>query len=166
MHYLCDKKNMIQRIQSLLLAIVAILSIVFSFLPIFEFAGYEATYVMNAYKTHLIDNVNEVVSKNMGVGVLQGVIMLLSIIVILIFKKRQLQVKLLKLNLLLITLQIVAIVMYTDVAKEVIASNPKDVIMGLQIGAAIPVLCLVLVYASIYFIKKDESLVRAADRLR
>jgi glucan phosphoethanolaminetransferase (alkaline phosphatase superfamily) len=157
---------MIQRVQSLLLAIVVILSIVFSFLPIFEFVGYEATYVMNAYKTHLVDNVNEVISKNMGVGVLQGVIMLLSVVVIFLFKKRQLQMKLLKLNLLLITLQIVAIVMYTDVAKEAIGPNPNDVVMGLQMGAAIPVLCLILVYVSIHFIKKDEALVRAADRLR
>ncbi|MCB9359791.1 MAG: DUF4293 domain-containing protein [Flavobacteriales bacterium] len=157
---------MIQRIQSLLLAIVVILSIVFSFLPIFEFVGYEATYVMNAYKTHLADNINEVISKNMGIGVLQGLVMLVSIIVIFLFKKRQLQMKLLKLNLLLITLQIVAIVMYTDVVKEAIGSNPNDVIMSLKIGAAIPVLCLVLVYVSIHFIKKDEALVRAADRLR
>ena len=160
------KRVMIQRVQSLLLAIVVILSVVFSFLPIFEFVGYEATYVMNAYKTHLVDNVSEVISKNMGIGVLQGIVMLIALVVIFLFKKRQLQMKLLKLNLLLITLQIVAIVMYTDVAKETIGTNPSDIVMGLKMGAIIPVLCFVLVYVSIHFIKKDEELVRAADRLR
>jgi hypothetical protein len=67
---------------------------------------------------------------------------------------------------LLITLEIVAIVVYTDLAKEAIGSDPNDILMGLRIGAIIPVLCFILVYASIYFIKKDEALVRAADRLR
>jgi glucan phosphoethanolaminetransferase (alkaline phosphatase superfamily) len=157
---------MIQRIQTLLLIVVVLLSVAFSYLPIFEFVGYESTYIMNAYKTFLNVNENEVISKNMGVGVLQGLVMLVSIIVIFLFKKRQLQMKLLKLNLLLITLEIVAIVVYTDLAKEAIGSDPNDILMGLRIGAIIPVLCFILVYASIYFIKKDEALVRAADRLR
>jgi len=157
---------MLQRIQSVLLAVVVLLSIGFSFLSLFEFSGYEATYVMGAYKTTLVGDATSVIAKSMGVGVLQGIILLVSLVVIFLFKKRQLQMKLLKLNLLLITLQIVAIVMYTDAVKSAMGPNPEDIVMGLKIGAAVPVLCLILVYVAIRFIKKDEDLVRAADRLR
>jgi glucan phosphoethanolaminetransferase (alkaline phosphatase superfamily) len=157
---------MIQRIQSLLLVIVVLLSIVFSYIPLFGFTGGDATYLMSAYKTFLSENADEVIAKNMGVGVLQGLIMLVSIVVIFLYKKRQLQIKLLKLNILLITLQVVAIVMYSDVAKSIISLNPSDVMVGLKFGAAIPVLCLILVYVSLRFIKKDDELVRSADRLR
>ena len=56
---------MIQRIQSLLLVIVVLLSIVFSYIPLFEFAGGEATYLMNAYKTFLSENAGEVIAKKL-----------------------------------------------------------------------------------------------------
>lgn len=157
---------MIQRIQSLLLLLVILISMPFSFFNLFEFSSEGVVYLMSAYKTYAVENISEVVSKNMGVGVLQGLVMLTSLFVIFQFKKRQLQMKLLKLNLLLITLQIVAIVLYADVAKSTISSMPEQVETTIGIGAIVPILCMILVYLSIRFIKKDDDMVRAADRLR
>lgn len=161
-----NKLIMIQRIQTLFLLGVVVLGVAFSFVPVLGFTAYDATYVMSAYKVVLSKEVTTVVSKNMGVGVLEGVIMIVSIIVMFLYKNRQLQMKLLKLNILLITLQVVALMMYVDVAKSAIGPNENDVVIGIEMGAIIPVLSLLLTYLAIRFIKKDDELVRAADRLR
>jgi hypothetical protein len=71
-----------------------------------------------------------------------------------------------KLNLLLITLQIAAIVLYSDIAKAAVDAVPEDVVISFEIGAIIPVLSLICTYLAIKFIKKDDALVRSADRLR
>lgn len=155
---------MIQRIQTIFLALVAILGVIFSFLPILQFTGTETSAVMGAYKTVTLEGV--VLAKNMGVGVLQGIIMLLAIVLVFMFKKRQLQIKLGKLNILLIAIQITAIVFYSDAVKAAITSNPTDVAVAIKAGAAIPLLTLIFSYLAVHFIKKDEKLVRAADRLR
>lgn len=157
---------MIQRVQTIFLLLVVVLGGVFSFMPVLNFVSYDAGYIMGAYKTILVANPSVVIAKNMGVGVIEGVVILVSLIVIFMFKKRQLQIKLLKLNILLIALQIVALVMYMDVVKTTIGPNASDVVVGFEFGAIIPVLSLVCTYLAIWFIKKDEKLIRAADRLR
>lgn len=157
---------MIQRVQTLLLALVIVLGVLLSFLPILQFSGNDITAVMNAYKTVSLAEGSEVITKNMGVGVLQGVILIVALIVITLYKNRSLQMKLAKLNILLIALQIAAIVMYSDTARTAISSNSADVSVGFQFGAIIPVLSLIFTYLAIRFIKKDDELVRSADRLR
>ncbi len=157
---------MIQRIQTVFLALVVILGIAFSFVPILSFTGNNTIYIMKAYNTYIGAEMTEVLSKNMGVGVLEGLIVVLGLIIIILFKNRQLQIKLAKLNILLIALQIAAIVMYNDVAKTAIGPNANDVLVNFKLGAIIPVVSLIFTYLAIHFIKKDEKLVRAADRLR
>lgn len=157
---------MIQRIQSILLALVVIIGILASFMPILGFVSYDATYIMNLYKTVAENDVTNIIAKNMGVGVLQGVIQLLALVIIFLYKNRQLQMKLAKLNILLIALEIAAIVMYSDVVKTVIGPTANDVVVSFKFGAIIPVISLILTYLAIHFIKKDDKLVRAADRLR
>jgi len=157
---------MIQRIQTIFLILVVILSVISSFLPILEFSGYDSSALMNAYKTVSLDDSSVVVAKNMGVGVMQGFILLIAIATIFLYKRRSLQMKLGKLNILLIALQIAAIVMYSDTVKEAIGPNANDVIVGFKFGAVIPVVNLILTYLAVHFIKKDDKLVRSADRLR
>jgi hypothetical protein len=157
---------MIQRIQSIFLALVVLIGVLASFMPILGFTGYETTYVMNLYKTIVANDPTNVIIKNMGVGAIQGLVQLLALVIIFLFKNRQLQVKLAKLNILLIALEIAAIVMYSDVAKTVIGPQSNDVVVSFKLGAVIPIISLILTYLSIRFIKKDEALVRAADRLR
>jgi len=157
---------MIQRIQTVFLVLVVIIGIVASFMPILSFTGYETTYIMNLYKTVAESDVTNIVAKNMGVGVLQGVIQLLALVIIFLYKNRQLQMKLAKLNILLIALEIAAIVIYSDTVKTAIGPTANDVVVNFKFGAIIPVLSLILTYLAIHFIKKDDKLVRAADRLR
>lgn len=157
---------MLQRIQTVFLALVVIVGVLASFFSILSFTGYETTYVMNLYKTVAADDATNVVAKNMGVGVLQGVVQVLALVIIFLFKNRQLQMKLAKLNILLIALQIAAIVVYIDTVKSAIGATSEDIVVNFKFGAAIPLLSLVLTYLAIHFIKKDDKLVRSADRLR
>jgi glucan phosphoethanolaminetransferase (alkaline phosphatase superfamily) len=145
---------------------VVIIGIVAYFIPILGFTGYDTTYVMNLYKTTAENDITNIVAKNMGVGVLQGLIQLLALVIIFLYKNRQLQMKLAKLNILLITAEIVAFVMYSDTVKTAIGPSANDVVVNFKFGAVIPVLSLILTYLAIHFIKKDDKLVRAADRLR
>jgi hypothetical protein len=157
---------MIQRIQSVFLLLVFILGALMFVSPVLNFNSYEASFTMNAYTTFNTSN-HMVVSKNIGIGAMQGLIALLALATIFLFKKRQLQIKLCKLNLLLIAVQIAALVLYIDVAKEAISpQNPGDVVLGLAFGFFIPILSFLLTYLAIWFIKKDEKLIRSADRLR
>ncbi len=120
---------------------------------------------MNHYKTiSVLDG--SVLVKNMGIGVLQGLVLIAAIATILLFKKRSLQVKLGKLIILLVALQIAAIVVYSDLAKSAIGPTPEEVVVSFKLGAVVPVVSLLLAYLTIRFIKKDDELVRSADRLR
>ena len=157
---------MLQRIQTVFLAIVVILGVLFSFFPVLGFTGFESDFIMNAYKTVLTEDTTNVIAKNMGVGVLQGLVLIIALGAIFLYKNRSLQMKLCKLNILLIAFQIAAIVMYNDVAKEAIGKPTEDIIVSLKFGAIIPVISLILTYLAIRFIKKDDNLVRSADRLR
>ena len=156
---------MIQRIQTIFLALVVIVGVLSSFLPLMGLSGLEGDFIMNLYKM-LSTTDASVLNKNMGVGVLQGLVLIVAIVMITMFKNRSLQVKLGKLNILLIALEVAAIVMYSDLSKSAISPNPEEVIVNLKLGAIIPVLSLILTYLAIRFIKKDDALVRSADRLR
>ena len=158
---------MIQRIQSVFLLLVFVLGATLFVLPVLGFTSYESSYIMNAYHTFDITDASKIVSKNVGIGAMQGLISLLALATIFLYKKRQLQIKLCKLNLLLVTIQIAALVLYIDVAKEGISpTSPNDVIIGVKLGTFIPLISFVLLYLATRFIKKDEDLVRSADRLR
>lgn len=156
---------MIQRIQSIFLALVVIVGVISFFLPVMGLSGLGGDYIMNQYNT--ISTVDaSILNKNMGVGALQGLIMIVALVMIFMFKNRSLQVKLGKLNILLIAFEIAAIVVYSDIAKTAIGPAPENVIVSFRFGLIIPVLSLILTYLAIRFIKKDDALVRSADRLR
>ena len=151
---------MLQRIQSILLLLVAILGIIFPFLPVL---GYEnpqqAHYLMKAYHTINIKNLS-VVFNNIGIGIVGGLIVVITLIVILLYKNRQLQIKLAKLNILLIALQVVVIVFYNKAVINAIGKEANNMITSFKIGSIVPVISLILTYLAIYFIKKDDKLVK------
>ena len=160
---------MIQRVQSLLLLFIAVLGIIFSFSPILELIIQDETYIMNAYNTYQFseeEGINLVTFRNIGIGILGGVTILLALVIIFLFKNRGPQMLLSKLLLLLLTFQVVAIFVYLDAAKAFL--NPTKLVLSLsyKIGIFLPFFSLVLAYLTIRFIKKDDELVRSADRLR
>lgn len=156
---------MIQRIQSIFLALVIILGVVFSFVPILTLTQGDSTFIMGAYKTINVE-LGSSVAKNMGVGVLQGLVIIISALVIFLYKNRGLQMKLGKLNILLIAFQIAAMVMYSDSVKNNINTSPDEILTVINFGAILPLISLILTYLAIHFIRKDDKLIRSADRLR
>ena len=158
---------MIQRIQTVFLALVVLLGVAASFFPILKFIGMDSSALMNLYKTTVVENSDIILTKNMGVGAIQGIVQLVALAAIFLFKNRSLQIKIGKLIILLIAFQIAAIVMYSDTVKSVlIASEGNEPAISFELGAIIPLLSLICTYLAIHFIKKDDKLVRSADRLR
>jgi hypothetical protein len=56
--------------------------------------------------------------------------------------------------------------MYSDTVKSLMGTHPEEIIVAFNFGAILPVLSLICAYLAVHFIKKDDQLVRSADRLR
>ena len=158
--------DMIQRIQTIFLILVILLGVIAFFFPIMSFTGEGLTYTMNLYKTIAENDMSNILYKNMGVGAMQGIVQLVALVAILLFKNRSLQIKIGKLIILLIAFQIAAIVMYSDTVKSLMDVSPEDVVISFKFGAVLPVISLICAYLAVYYIRKDDKLVRSADRLR
>jgi hypothetical protein len=158
--------DMIQRIQTIFLILVILLGVIAFFFPIMSFTGEGLTYTMNLYKTIAGNDMSNILYKNMGVGAMQGIVQLVALVAILLFKNRSLQIKIGKLIILLIAFQIAAIVMYSDTVKSLMDVSPEDVVISFKFGAVLPVISLICAYLAVYYIRKDDKLVRSADRLR
>lgn len=157
---------MIQRIQTVFLTLVILLGVAASFLPIISFNGGDTNYIMKLYKTVFAEDITNILIKNMGVGAMQGIIQLVALTAILLYKNRSLQIKIGKLLILLIAFQIAAVVMYSDTVKSAIGLPLEEIVVSFNVGAVIPILSLISSYLAVHFIKKDDKLVRSADRLR
>jgi hypothetical protein len=158
--------DMIQRIQTIFLILVILLGVIAFFFPIMSFTVEGLTYTMNLYKTIAENDMSNILYKNMGVGAMQGIVQLVALVAILLFKNRSLQIKIGKLIILLIAFQIAAIVMYSDTVKSLMDVSPEDVVISFKFGAVLPVISLICAYLAVYYIRKDDKLVRSADRLR
>lgn len=154
---------MIQRIQTVFLLGVVLLTCILFTVPLVEFVTGDTTYIMNAYKTFSLSENAEVLYKNIGIGATGGLIIAASLIAIFLFKKRQTQLKVAKFNLILIALQITAIMLYSSGAEQKMDEN---VSVHFQPYVAIPIISFILGYLAVRYIKKDDEMVRSANRLR
>ena len=90
---------------------------------------------------------------------------LLSAVIIFLYKKRQLQIKLGQLNLLVQVALIVSIFTSIDsLAATLELSEGFEI--EYRFGTYLSLIPIVFIYLAIRAIKKDEALVRAADRIR
>lgn len=160
--YLPKIEIMIQRVQSLFLLGVVLLGVCATFLPIVEIAGYEKTMVVNAFNA----SVDGVMVAKSPIGYLALVTVVTALGSIFLYKNRSTQIKLCKLNLLLISLFLAASVFISEILIDKNDAVFSDAMANYQIGVGAPFLALILNYLAIRFIKKDEALVKAADRLR
>ena len=147
---------MIQRKQTLFLLAVTIIAIILFFIPFqsFTLSG------QNGVQT-LMPGCN---SQNMNGNIyfpmsLNGLVIILSIATIFLFKNRVLQYKLAN-GLLLLNVFIIGLLFLLDVYKTVPETH------NYTIGAFLPVIGAAFAFLAAFFIKKDEQLVRSADRIR
>ena len=86
---------------------------------------------------------------------------IVSLIAVFLFKNRKLQMKITQLSIILNAVVLVGVFYYSNAAEE--AADAK---MHYQVGILMPLIAIIFLILAYRSIKKDEDLVRAADRLR
>lgn len=148
---------MIQRKQSLFLLAVALISALLLFVPFQIFKTADKEWPVCLLPGCSADVVNGSVYAPMS---LTFVSIVLALITIFLFRNRVLQYKLA--NLLgLVNVFIVGLFFLLGFIKPELQGE-----VHFKAGAFVPVINAVLAFLAAYFIKKDELLVRSADRIR
>jgi amino acid permease len=92
---------------------------------------------------------------------INAIILILSLVTIFLYKKRKQQMKLASLLLVLSALLIGNLFVFHFVKDQ----SSADVV-NYKIASFFPIINCILAFAARHFIKKDEELVRSADRIR
>lgn len=155
---------MIQRIQSLYLLLTTLLSGLFlngNILKFINKAGSEITINFKGiYKTNETKAL-ELIEKAIPLSVIIILIPVLSIVALLLFKKRKLQ---LKITMITVTLEVLLIVASAFFGISVIKSYQATLVPSTTMF--IPLLILIFSILAYRAIKKDEDLIKSYDRLR
>lgn len=153
-----------QRIQTLYLAIAIVINLVTFTLNIAEFQIEEQLHEFSIYG--LLDKSGEsLLYSTTTLSVINLLSVLISLVVIFMFKKRQLQIKLSQLNLFVQVILVAAIFFMLDAAASQFQLD-TEIHLNYGIGILTSILPMVFIYLAIRSIKKDEALIRAADRIR
>jgi len=154
---------MIQRIQSIFLFLASIAIALVFFFPLANF--FSENYSVQFWVTGIIkhtefsDNVN---ISSLPLLIIVPFIALLSFITIFLYKNRKIQLKLIKFNILLNIILIALYFFYFINNIEEITFANADYLEG----SFFPLISLVFFILAFRAIRKDEKLVRSADRLR
>jgi len=142
---------MIQRVQSLYLLLTVIISALLFYIPLFQYPLSPSDAAPTVYS----------ISTNSFLLILNIAIGLLSFITIFFYKNRKLQLRSCRLCLMLIFVM-VALFFYTS---DTLAGGIGQRVTY-KAGAYLPLIQIVFVFLAHVGIKKDDKLVRSADRLR
>jgi hypothetical protein len=147
---------MIQRIQSVLLLDVVIVSVL---LMVFPFVSYE-----NLFNTFTLKEYNQPFCGTWYyvAEALNILILVLALVAIFMFRNRPLQAKMANV-IALLSAGLLAVLLFTDVVKvESFLGGNKRV----EWPSYLPLVSMFSSFIAGIFIKKDENLVRSADRIR
>ncbi|HNV95687.1 MAG TPA: DUF4293 family protein [Bacteroidales bacterium] len=149
---------MIQRIQTLFLLIALVLEAVLFFQPLAVLQLDDATFYEIFVKGYVFNNQ---IQYSFSLLIFTFITLLLNLIIIFLYKKRILQMRLAIYNtILLIGLQ--GVIAYTIYAT----SDNLNAEIFLQYAAILPIIIAILHLIAFKYIKRDEELVRSADRIR
>ena len=148
---------MIQRKQTLFLLAVAIIAIVQFFIPFQTLACDDKNWQICLMPSCSAD----VMGTNIYVAmILNIIIVILSIAIIFLYKNRVLQYKLANLLMLFNVFLIGLFFIFSYIKEGTIGT------ISYQFGSFLPIVSAVFAFLAAHFIKKDEQLVRSADRIR
>jgi amino acid permease len=155
---------MIQRIQTLFLFLVFLLSLATYFFPIASFWGDLYVVKLGVLGVEEQFPYGQTWPDTIFLSAILGLIGLLAFVTIFLYKRRIMQIRLIRFDLLLTIVYLALIFFYYVPEIEALTMTTADYINepGIYLSIAI-VLFLVLANR---FVRKDEKLVRAADRLR
>jgi uncharacterized protein DUF4293 len=159
---------MIQRIQSILLLVVTAAIIVVFFFPLATFQNESLFYVYQLYVHKMVNMVpgTESIFADYFMLPLAGgllIIAALAFVSIFFYKKRLLQLRLIKID---IFLNIIVIVVFFFFYMGAIERQLETIAVYDYFTVAMPMVSLLFLILGYRAILKDEKLVRAADRLR
>lgn len=149
--------NMIQRIQTVYMLIAAILIGLLFTLPFAEIA--DAAGKLYVFDIRGIVHQNTVTENGMAIAGLIGLILLLHVGAIFMYKRRILQIRFLVLSILLSIGLFGMFYFFTYYAFD-------DANISFKISVAFPIVAIILDYLAIRGIGKDEALIRSMDRIR
>ena len=162
---------MLQRIQTVFMFLAVVAGVLIFFFPI-------ATYISDtSYLKFFLHMVRELSSEpfndmsvtnssfeqwfTLPLSAGQLVIIILVFITIFKYKRRKLQIRLNNLTIFLNVLLVGGIFYYTTILEEQTGASS-----AYGIGAVFPLVAIILLFIANYNIRKDEKLIRSADRLR
>lgn len=155
---------MIQRIQSLYLFIVAVLTGLVMFLPVAKFM--DATEVLKLTGLGIIDQSGEMIITVYGLAAVVIAASLLALVTLFLFKNRMLQFRLCVVEIVLLAGVVLFEIYYIwygyDLMREVAVSG----YMTVGVVALFPVLSLIFNFLALRGIKRDIVLVKSLDRIR
>ena len=155
---------MIQRIQSLFLFLAFGSAIAVFFFPLASLLG-EFYYV----KLTVLEVAEQAQygmqwPNSLPLAAVMGLTGLLSFITIFIYKNRTAQMRLIRFSILLNVVFLALIFFYYVPELESMVETTADYVS--EIGIYLSIIPLIFLVLALRFIRKDEKLVRAADRLR
>jgi hypothetical protein len=155
---------MIQRIQSVYLALITLLSLIFfkgSSLIFLEKSGSFIRVGFNGIFRDSTSHFPELIEKLLPLSILIILIPVVSLITLFIFKNRKIQMTI---SLILIILTIIFIAALIHVSFSIISKFDGTIIPGIKM--LLPILIMVLSILAYMGIRKDDKLVKSYDRLR
>lgn len=163
----CNSKlyGMIQRIQSVYLVLVFIIIAVLSFLPLVLFHTEDQIFIMNLFRFEGVESFSFASSlpNIWPIAILAALMGILAGVSIFRYKNRSQQLKLNMLNMLVNFGLLISIFLYADTVAQLPEVTDK---LSYDLGAYFPIVTVVLLILANRNIRKDEKMVKAADRLR
>ena len=149
---------MIQRIQTLWLLLASVAAVFMFFFPVAEINDSNSIMIYT-YETISIGGIDGLLQSGYVLAGLIGIIAVLSFITIFLFKNRTLQMRLCTFISLLDIFTVILIVVFSVNQSE----NP-----GITIGlsAILPFVIFILILMARRAVRRDDLLVKAADRIR
>jgi len=163
---------MLQRIQTVFLILATLLGIAVFLFPLTSFTIKDCTFDLFITGCKNIDAACPYVFqiKTYFHMIILIAVILLCIGTIFLYKKRTLQMRLCRFVIMADVVFIFLIFMFADTIKNRFIKDygilPDDIIIDFKFGSIIPIIMIVFLFLANRYIKKDENLIKSADRLR
>ncbi|MCB0480105.1 MAG: DUF4293 domain-containing protein [Flavobacteriales bacterium] len=157
---------MLQRIQSVYLAISLLIGIVFAFLAIAEFDANDSIYLIKATGIFYEDASGVFFeSPNESLSVVLIFHLLLTGSSIFQYKNRKMQMKLCALNILLL-FTLTALIFFVDFSVPESIKQGTTPAINYLFGSLLPIVSVVFQFMAMRSIQKDEKLIKSTERIR
>lgn len=164
---------MIQRVQSLFLLSATVCQIVLYFTALATFTSFDTVYNLSLFGFYkLTANGNVQLLNAYALFFINILVIALAVYTIFVYKNRKKQIKLASLNILLVCFFVVLIFYHFENAKTLLLANQSNTDSAILpettygLGVIMPVISIIFHLLAIRGIRKDEALVRSADRIR